>query len=221
MAEPLRKIPLLVELYDHYLSNQDIGMFVRRVLERYTIGSLERLSQCGDRAARRAAVLALGQVAEYSSNTVLGRALIDPDRGVRTLAENAIRRVWMRVGTQFQRRRLAKIDQKLANRDYAEASDLATVLVQESPWLAEAWYQRGRAYYQLGQYEAATRDCHQALEINAYHFAAASVMGQAFLRLNNPQAALESFRRALRLNPSMEEVRAQVLRLQRSLKEEP
>jgi hypothetical protein len=37
---------------------------------------------------------------------------------------------------------------------------------------------------------------------------------------HNPVAALESFRRALRLNPSLEEVRAQVVRLQRSLKKD-
>ena len=207
--------------YDLYLANQDIGVFVRRVLQKYTIGSLERLSQSGDRASRRAAVLALGQAAEYSSNAVLGRALIDSDRGVRTLAENSIRRVWMRVGTQYQRRRLAAIDQRLAEKDYSGASELATVLVQEAPWIAEVWYQRGRAYFQLGQFEAASRDCHQALEINAYHFAAASTMGQAYLRMGDPALALEAFRRALRLNPCMEEVRAQVIQLQRSLKEKP
>jgi hypothetical protein len=37
---------------------------------------------------------------------------------------------------------------------------------------------------------------------------------------DNPIAALEAFRRALRLNPGLEEVRAQVVRLQRSLKRE-
>ncbi|MEM9351963.1 MAG: tetratricopeptide repeat protein [Planctomycetota bacterium] len=221
MSSTPKHRPLLVQHYDLYLANQDIGVFVRRVLQKYTIGALERLAQSGDRTARRAAVLALGQTAEYSSNAVLGRALIDADRGVRTLAENSIRRVWMRVGTQYQRRRLAAIDQRLADKDFPGASQLATVLVQEAPWIAEVWYQRGRAYFQLGQFEAASRDCHQALEINAYHFPAASTMGQAYLRLGDQPLALESYRRALRLNPSMEEVRAQVIQLQRSLKEKP
>ena len=66
----------------------------------------------------------------------------------------------------------------------------------------------------------AIRDCHQALEINPYHFTAAAGMGQCYLLQDNPVAALEAFRRALRLNPGMEEVRAQVVRLQRSLKED-
>ena len=40
------------------------------------------------------------------------------------------------------------------------------------------------------------RDCHEALELNPYHFIAATCMGQAYLELENPVSALESFRRA-------------------------
>jgi cytochrome c-type biogenesis protein CcmH/NrfG len=45
------------------------------------------------------------------------------------------------------------------------------------------------------------------------------MMGQAYLQMNDPISALDSFRRALRLNPNMEEVRAQVIHLQRRLKD--
>jgi len=212
--------PLLVEHYENYLIDQDMATYVRRVSLRYGIGTLERIATNGDRTARRAAVLALGRLADYHTNAVLGRSLIDRDRGVRTLAENGIRRLWMRLGTSSQQRRMTAIVEATDDRDYQRAIELATALVQESPWIAEGWYLRGKAYFHLEQFEATTRDCHQALEINAYHFVAASVMGQAFQHLNNPVVALESFRRALRLNPSMEEVRAQVIYLQRSLKGE-
>ncbi|HEX6963418.1 MAG TPA: tetratricopeptide repeat protein, partial [Lacipirellula sp.] len=60
--------------------------------------------------------------------------------------------------------------------------------------------------------------CHQALEINPYHFKAAAIMGQAYEKQHNLVAALEAYRRALRLNPNMEEVRARVIQLQRALK---
>ena len=73
---------------------------------------------------------------------------------------------------------------------------------------------------EASQYDAAIRDCHQALEINPYHFTAAAGMGQCYMLQDNPVAALEAFRRALRLNPGLEEVRAQVVRLQRSLKKD-
>jgi tetratricopeptide (TPR) repeat protein len=135
------------------------------------------------------------------------------------LAEHGIRRLWLRIGTPSQRRHLVAIGELLDDRHYDRAAQIATALVEDAPWIAQAWYFRGKAFFQLAQHEAAIRDCHQALEINAYHFLAASVMGQAYLLLNDPVSALDAFRRALRLNPSMEEVRAQVIHLQRSLKD--
>jgi tetratricopeptide (TPR) repeat protein len=162
--------------------------------------------------------MALGRLADYRSNSVLGRALVDGDRGVRTLAEHAIARVWPRVGLASHQRRLSAIAEQLEEGDFDRASQLAGKLIQEAPWIAQSWYQRGKAYLHLGHYEAAVRDCHQALEINAFHFQAAAVMGQAYEMQHNLVGALESLRRALRLNPNMEEVRARVIQLQRTLK---
>ena len=65
----------------------------------------------------------------------------------------------------------------------------------------------------MGHYDDSVRDCHEALEINPYHFIAAVGMGRAYLELGNPVSALESFRRALRLNPDLEGVRVQADRL--------
>jgi len=211
--------PLLVYDYERYLVDQDAESFLSCVSSRYTIGGLERAATSTDRAARRGAVLALGRLGDYHSNATLGRALVDSDRGVRTLAEHGIRRLWLRIGTPSQQRHLVAIGELLEHKQYDRAAQLSTALVEDAPWIAQAWYFRGKAFFHLAQHEAATRDCHQALEINPYHFLAASVMGQAHLLLNDPVSALDSFRRALRLNPSMEEVRAQVIHLQRSLKD--
>lgn len=211
---------MIVSAYGDYLSNQDSAAFVQQVAKRYTTATLERLAQTGDRAARRGAVLALGFIGDYSSNPILGRALTDRDRAVRTIAENGIRDLWQRVGSREQRLTLRNIVRLNNARRYDEAIELATELIHESPWIAEAWCQRGTAHYQLSQYEASVRNCHQALEINPYHFTAAVGMGQCYLMQENPMAALEAFRRALRLNPGLEEVRAQVIQLQRSMRDE-
>lgn len=210
--------PLLVQFYERYLMDQDVEALLRRTSASYLVGTLERLTADGQCNARRAAVFALGRLADYGSNAVLGRALTDSDRGVRTLAESAIARVWERVGATEQRKRLRAIASRLGEGDFSWVSRQAGKLIQEAPWIAQSWYLRGGAYFQLGQYGSAVRDCHQALEINAYHFKAASVMGQAYQAQNDLVSALESYRRALRLNPNMEEVRARVIQLQRTLK---
>lgn len=212
--------PVLVGYYNRYLTNNHRAVFVKRVSRRYSCATLERLAAIGDHITRRAAILALGLIGDYSSNSVVGRALADRDRGVRTIAENSIRELWCRVGSRDQRERLRDIVDLNHKHEAAEAARLATELIHASPWIAEAWCQRGVAYYHLGQYDAAIRDCHQALEINPYHFTAAAGMGQCYLLQDNPVAALEAFRRALRLNPGLEEVRAQVVQLQRSLKDD-
>jgi tetratricopeptide (TPR) repeat protein len=210
--------PIIVHHYRTYLDDQDSAAFIKGVARRYTCASLERLATIGDRIARRAAVLALGFMGDYSSNEVMGRAMVDRDRGVRAIAETGIRDLWCRVGNREQRLTLRNLVRLNHTKQYEEAVRRATELIYDAPHIAEAWCQRGTSYYHLGQYEAAIRDCHQALEINPYHFTASAGMGQCYLLLDNPVAALESFRRALRLNPNLEEVRAQVIQLQRSMK---
>ncbi len=218
MSQDYHQRPLLVYHYERYLVDQNISSYIRSVTSSYTIGGLERVVMAGDRSARRGAVLALTRLADYRSNAIFGRMLADSDRGVRNLAENGIRRLWMRVGTPSQQRHLAAISEHLEEKEYDRAAQIATALVEDAPWIAQGWYFRGKAFFQMEQYVAAIQDCHQALEINAYHFLAASVMGQAYQLQENPVAALDTFRRVLRLNPSMEDVRAQVIHLQRTLK---
>lgn len=212
--------PLIVEMYEEYLVNQDPDAFVRLVTERYYPTTLERVCETGVRMARRGATLALGLMGDYTTNPALGRALTDPDRGVRTLAEAGIQRVWQRVGTEGQRQKLQAIVRLNSTKQFDDAIRQATALIHETPWFAEAWNQRALAHFNRGEYDESIRDCHQTLEINPYHFPAATGMGKCYLQLSNRVAALESFRRALRLNPGLEDVRAHVAYLQRVLKEE-
>jgi hypothetical protein len=61
-------------------------------------------------------------------------------------------------------------------------------------------------------------DCRRTLDLNPFHFGAAAGLGQCQLQIGDHAAALASFRHALRINPSMEGVRANVTYLQKLLK---
>ena len=209
--------PLLAEFYDQYLVDQDASHFTCQVADKYFVGTLERLASSGERRTRRAAVLALGFLADYSSNPVLGRALVDADRLVRTLAESAIRTVWHRGEDEDQRSALSQIIERNDTRQYAEAVDLATRLIEQAPAFAEAWNQRAIAWYCQARYAESIADCRRALELNPFHFGAAGGMGQCYVQLEDYKAALASFRWALRLNPNLEGIRASVNFLERSL----
>lgn len=212
-------MPALLAQYQHYLDRHDSAKFSGDVLASYTIGTLQRLARHASREVRRAAVFALGLVGDYNANHALGCALLDPDRTVRTLAENGIRTVWNRAGAEADRQELTVIIRLNAAQLHQEAITRATRLVERVPWFAEAWYQRAVAHFALGRLADSIRDCHQSLEINPYHYVASTTMGQAYLDLRNPVSALECFRRALRLNPDLEGVRVQVARLTRTVED--
>ena len=215
MSKPGKRVPVLSVLYEKYLDEQNTADFIATVSKHYTPGTLQRLAEADDNRVRRSAVLALGFVGDYEVNHTMGRALHDSDRTVRMLAENGIRQIWTRVGSSHDHRDLEEIVRLNTARHFDEAIEKATELITRSPWFAEAWNQRAIAHFNRGNHVESIRDCHQSLEINPYHFAAASGMGQSYLQLGNPVSALECFRRALRLNPNLEGVRAQIERLSR------
>jgi len=201
------------------LQEEDSARFLAAVASHYTVPVLEQLLVSGGRTARRAAALAIGMLGDYASNPALGRALHDRDRAVRLLAEDGIQKLWHRDGTMAQQQMLQSIIRWNACLEFHRAARAATRIIGAAPWLAEAWNQRAIAYYQLERFSESLRDCRQALKRNPYHFAAAVGMGHCYLEIFDGLAALECFRWALQVNPSMENVRAQVGYLQRSLEE--
>ncbi|MBL9125706.1 MAG: tetratricopeptide repeat protein [Planctomycetaceae bacterium] len=217
MATP-RRLSVLDKLYQEYLTSQDSSAFLQQVGRYYSTGTLERLTYQSSRATRRAAYLALGFLGEYESNAAMGRGLVDPDRAVRLIAENGIRALWRRSGTPAQRQRLNAIIRLNSSQHYEKAVERAADLIRQAPDLAEGWNQRAIAHYNLNEFSESVRDCHRALELNPYHFDAATGMGQCYLQLNDQRAALECFRRALRLNPCLEGVRAGIDYLERTLR---
>jgi tetratricopeptide (TPR) repeat protein len=219
MSEIRPREPILLRLYERYLGNRDTVGFVHTVSKSYTAGALERLACHSNREMRRAAVFSLGFVGEFEVNHAVGRAMQDDDRTVRLLAGVACRSVWNRAGDEDQRRQLADTIRLNAARQYRNATEKASALLDDAPWFAEAWYQRGAAWFQLDDFSQAIRDCHQALELNPYHFVAATAIGEAYLRLSNPVSALDAFRRALRLNPDLERVRSLVAELTRQVED--
>lgn len=215
MSDPRR--PDLERLYHRYLETENTAGFIQAVSRTYLLSTLERLAWGGRHVTRRAAIMALGFLGDFSQNSALGRALHDRDRGVRLLADNGIRQLWRRDGSISHQQRLARVARLNNNEQYIEAIREATALIDDAPWFAEAWNQRAIGYFAERQFEDAANDCHQTLELNAYHFGAAVGMAHCYLQLDEPFAALENFQRALALNPDLEDVKGQIESIQRAL----
>ena len=219
MSEDFIRYPLLDKLYQQYLTDEHSAGFIQFVSRSYGIGSLERLARYGQPNSRRAAVLALGFLGDFSVNETVGRALNDSDRGVRMLADHGIRSVWTRQGNSAEQ---AKISQmyawSLQNRNI-DVIESATILIESNPLLAEAWNHRAIAFSAEGQYESAIEDCKETLNCNRFHFPAAIGMAHCCLQLDDQCAALEGFRIALQINPDLEGVRQHVMHLEKILED--
>ena len=210
------RIPFLTKLYREYLESEDSPAFILGAAQNYTVATLENLAQRGGRMERRAAVLALGFLGHSSSSACLSMALRDADRGVRFLADNALRSLWCRDGSDCQRQALRTVIRLISSLQFDVALEHSTRLISDAPHFAEAWNQRAIVQYHRQRFDDSMKDCRTVLTLNPLHFGAAAGMGQCQLELGQPDLALKSFRRALKLNPSLEGVRATISSLQRS-----
>ena len=201
------EIPRLTSFYFEYLQNHDTGRLIDRTAKIYALPTILRLAESSRPETRRAAALVLGLVGTYRANSVLGRLLSDPDRSVRLLAENSIKNVWPRDGSEEQRHTLTEIMRLIGQQDFEEAVRLANNLLDEYPLFVEVRNQRAIALFALGEFQDSIEDSAIVLDLNPYHFGAAIGMGHAYLQLGNKELAVFSFQHALRINPNLETVR--------------
>jgi tetratricopeptide (TPR) repeat protein len=192
---------LLVGYYETFLRDHDIDAFRQQVSARYMEGTLVRLVESPDPQARRAAVLALGLSGTYAVNASVARALRDPDPIVRRLADNALWAIWFRADTPENNATLERVSMLIRRRRIDEAVDLANRLIDRAPNFAEAYNQRAIAKFLLGRYQESAEDCRLVLARNPYHTGALGGLANCQLQLGLRGAALETLKRASRLQP--------------------
>ena len=217
MSESSLRYPQLDRFYQRFLNEESSADFIQSVSTKYNLASLERLATAGGRMTRRAAILAIGFLGEFSNNEVMGRALNDDDRAVRMLADHGIRELWQRQGTAGQQESLKQIFRLVDQSRMEDAIAAATQLIEVNPEFSEAYSQRAIAFCALGDYEAALVDCREALQFNRFHFPAAIGLAHCCMQIDEASGALAGYRLALNINPDLDSVRRQVSRLERML----
>jgi len=190
--------------------------FRQAVKNNYTEGTLQRLLDHPVLAARQGAVLALGLFGSMESNAAVAGALKDEDPLVRKFAHDALWEIWLRGGTVDHAWQLRQAVQAA---DADQALAVLDELIAEAPGFAEAFNQRAIVLFRRGDYARSVSDCQAALRLNPCHFGAAAGLGQCFLKLKKPRAALRAFKQALEINPSLDHLRDAVKQLRDALDE--
>jgi Flp pilus assembly protein TadD len=211
--------PSLIRFYHGYLQHQDTARFIRSVAWRYDNSTLAALARRGACTERRAAVLALGYLGDYSANQVMAGALRDADRGVRLAAESGIRNVWLAAGTVGQRQQILLAERYVNADQFQEAVVVTRRVAQQTPEFAEAWRIQGIAHFGLGRIREARRDFERALRGNPFQYQAAIGLGNCLMRAMDPTAALRQFQLALHINPNLDLIRVHVARLSKALEQ--
>jgi len=212
---------LLVDYFETYLRDHDIDAFRQHVASRYQEGTLARLIESPNPQARRAAVLALGLYGSMAVNPAVARALKDTDPTVRSLADNALWAIWLRADTPESNATLEKVGGLIRQQRFEEAVGLATRLIERSPQFAEAHNRRAIARFYLGRFQESADDCRAVLERNPYHIGALSGLAKCQLALGQRVRAVETLRRASKLQPFNTELKRWVSELEAEGPEPP
>ncbi len=101
----------------------------------------------------------------------------------------------------------------------AEAIKAFTLVIKNKPDFAEGWNKRATIYYSVGEYEKSLHDCDEVMKRNPLHFGALSGYGLIYVQMNQPELALDYFKRALAINPNMQGVVLNMDLLQKQIRE--
>jgi tetratricopeptide (TPR) repeat protein len=92
-----------------------------------------------------------------------------------------------------------------------------TALIDHAPEFAEGWNARATAYFQTGDFGPSISDIGHVLTLNPRHWGALSGLGMIFEQLEQPKKALDVYRAALAINPHLNDVKASVERLEKTV----
>jgi tetratricopeptide (TPR) repeat protein len=159
-----------------------------------------------DPQERRRGVLGLATVGRMDDAPALIAALRDSDDVVRATAEKALWAVWSRSGDARIDELLKRGVSQMRDEHFSEAIATFTRVIELKPDFAEGWNKRATAYYLAGEYRRSLADCDEVIKRNPQHFGALSGYGQIYLQLGQPEKAIEYFRRALEVNPNLDQL---------------
>lgn len=91
----------------------------------------------------------------------------------------------------------------MARADYRTAIELFDKMIEVAPQFSEGWNKRATVLYLIGEYERSRADVAKTLELEPRHFGALSGLGLIYVAEGDDEKALDAFRRALAVNPTM------------------
>jgi tetratricopeptide (TPR) repeat protein len=158
-----------------------------------------------DSSARREGLVRLAEIGTGEDVPYMLQRLHDNDSMVRGMAEQALWGLWLRSNDRAVNRMFQSSLALIQRQENELAIDKLDRIIAYRPEFAEAWNKRGDAYMHLGEFDRALADYQETLRLNPYHFGAMQSCGEIWLERSNTRRSAEYFRRALDVNPNLQE----------------
>ncbi len=107
----------------------------------------------------------------------------------------------------------------MAHQDYETALAAFDRVVAAAPGFAEGWNKRATLFYLMGEYDRSMADIERVLALEPRHFGAISGIGLIYMALEDDEAALAAFRKALEINPFMPGVMTNIRTLRKRMRD--
>jgi tetratricopeptide (TPR) repeat protein len=124
------------------------------------------------------------------------------------IVELAIWRIWTESGQPAADSLMRLGEAAMQSGDLNGALSLFTTITQRLPDFAEGWNKRATVLYLMRKYNESTEDIARVLALEPRHFGALSGLGLINVQLDREDAAISAFEQALKVNPNMPQVRA-------------
>jgi len=148
--------------------------------------------------------------ADPQLEALFARLQTTKDSGEGAAIQAAIWEVWTATGDKPAARMMAIGILAMGQDRLDDALSTFDALVEVSPDFAEAWNKRATVRYLIGDLEGSVADIERTLELEPRHFGALSGLGLIYQEIEKWDAALRAFEAALRINPHMPTVRANI-----------
>jgi tetratricopeptide (TPR) repeat protein len=144
--------------------------------------------------------------ATYSIDTLFGALKIAPDTASAKAIEGRIWAKWIESGSDTCDLLMTRVRDAIEDKDYDLAVRLLDSIIAIKPGYVEAWNQRATVYYLKDDYAHAIADIAEVLAREPRQFGALAGLGLMLQDMGDDKDALEAYRRALAIDPHLENI---------------
>lgn len=133
------------------------------------------------------------------------------------MVAEAIEKLWLQSGSDTVDLLMSRSIDLVNAEDYDTALKILDSVVSIAPNYAEGWSQRATVHFLQRDYGNSLQDLRHVLALEPRHFKAINGLGLIMQEIGEKERALKAFRKALEVNPWLEDAKQAVLELTREV----